>query len=117
MGERVPVRAGEVEFYVEVAEGGDTARGMQTIGDKEPRDGPGPFLFDGVRDTVGAIAGQLVEVWDKVAPDEARVEFSLAVSAKSGKLTGLLVDASGDAALKVALVWRRGNTRGNTPAP
>jgi hypothetical protein len=108
------VRAGEVEFYVEVAEsgeggdGGDTARGMQTIGDRDRQE---PMLFDGVRDTVRAIAGQLVEVWDAVAPDEARVEFSLAVSAKSGKLTGLLVDAGGDAALKVALVWRRGTPR------
>jgi hypothetical protein len=44
MGQRVPVRAGDVEFYVEVAEGGDgggdadTTRGMQTIGDGCPAD-------------------------------------------------------------------------------
>lgn len=110
MGTQVPVRAGEVEFYVELAEASETG-GLQTIGEKRSGTGDeGPLLFDGVRDTMRAIAGQIVEVWEAVAPDEARVEFSLAVSAKAGKLTGLLVDASGDAALKVALVWRRGTT-------
>jgi len=91
------VEADGIEFFAEVA------------------DGPGPrtvaadraLLFDGVRDTVEAVAGQLAQVWEKVKPSEARVEFGLALTARAGKLTGLLVDADGTASLTVALTWKR----------
>jgi hypothetical protein len=75
--------------------------GMQPVADGDA------FLFDGVRDTVQAIADQLAAVWEKVAPAEATVEFGLGVEAKAGKLTGLLVDGKGNASLNVTLVWRR----------
>lgn len=94
------VQAGGVEFFVEVADGG----GPQTVGlDKA-------LSFDGVRDTIEAVAGQLGQVWQKVRPAEASVEFGLSLTAKSGKLTGLLVDADGQASLKVTLTWRAPET-------
>jgi hypothetical protein len=90
------VRIGDVEFLVEVVENA----GPQTVGVGEI------FSFDGVRDTIEAISGELASVWHKVRPAEASVEFALAVSAKTGKLTGLIVEGDGSASLKVTLTWR-----------
>jgi hypothetical protein len=90
------VRAGDVEFFAELADGG----GPRTVGVADA------LSFDGVRDTVEAIASQLAQVWDRVKPCEASVEFGLSLTAKAGKLTGLLVDADGSASLKVTLMWK-----------
>jgi len=57
-------------------------------------------------DNLSAIAAQLAHVWDEVKPSEASVEFGLSLTAKTGKLTGLLVDADGSASLKVTLRWK-----------
>ncbi len=65
--------------------------------------------FDGVRDTVEALAAELAGVWQRVRPSEATVEFGLNVTAKSGKLTGLLVEGGGEATLKVTLTWGPGS--------
>ena len=62
--------------------------------------------FEGVRETVQAIALQLTTVWEQVKPDEARVECGLALTAKAGKLTGLLVEGGSSASLTVGLMWR-----------
>jgi hypothetical protein len=95
MGQPVLVRADGVDFYAEVAETG----GPQTVGLDEV------LSFDGVRDTVGAIGRELTKAWEDVRPAEASVEFALKLSAKSGKLTGLLVEGGGEASLKVTLTW------------
>ncbi len=97
MGQPVAVRVGDVEFFVEVADGG----GARTVGLDEA------FTFDGVRDTIEAIAAQLAEVWEKVRPNEASIEFGLSLTAKNGKLTGLIVEGGGTASLKVTLAWTR----------
>jgi hypothetical protein len=89
--------AGGVEFFVALADGG----GPQTVSLDRV------LSFDGVRDTVEAVASQLGQVWEKVKPSEASVEFGLALTAKAGKLTGLLVDAGGEASLTVTLTWKR----------
>ncbi len=98
MGQPVLVQAGGVEFFVEVADAG----GPRTVGLDQA------LSLDGVRDTVEAIAAQFVGVWERVKPSEARVEFGLTVTAKTGKLTGLLVEGGGQAALTVALTWKAG---------
>jgi Trypsin-co-occurring domain 1 len=90
------VRIGDVEFYVEVADGG----GPRPVGAERA------LSFEDVRDTVGAIAEQLAQVWRKVRPDEARVEFGINATAKTGKLTGLLVEGGASAALKITLTWK-----------
>jgi hypothetical protein len=91
------VRAGGAEFYVEVADAG----GPTTIREGEV------LSFDGVRATVEAVAAELAQAWEKVKPSEASVEFGLKLTAKSGRLTGLLVEGGGEASLKVTLTWKR----------
>ncbi|MGH3990965.1 MAG: CU044_2847 family protein [Pseudonocardiaceae bacterium] len=97
MAERVLVTAGGAEFYVEVSDAG----GPTTIRDE------GPLSFDGVRATVQGIATELAEVWQKVKPSEASVAFGLKLTAKSGKLTGLVVEGGGEASLTVTLTWQQ----------
>jgi hypothetical protein len=91
------VQGGGAEFYVELAE----TAGPQPVGVDQV------LSFDGVRDTIEALADQLGQVWDRVKPSEASVEFGLSLTAKSGKLTGLLVDAGGEASLTVTVTWKR----------
>ena len=101
------VRIGDVEFFVEVAAGG----GPQPVGADRA------LSFDAVRDTVEAVASQLALVWQKVRPSEATVEFGLSATAKTGKLTGLLVDGGGAAALKISLTWRSGEAGADREPP
>jgi hypothetical protein len=89
------VRVNGVDFYVQVADGD----GPRTVGYDQA------LSFDGVRDTISAIAGQISEACRRVSPAEASVEFGLALTAKTGKLTGLLVEGGGSASLKVTLSW------------
>lgn len=96
MAESVPVRAGDVEFFVEVPE----VQGVQTVGLDDV------LSFDGVRDTIQVIGEQLTAAWEKVKPSEASVEFGLKLTAKSGRLTGLIVDGSGEASLTIKLTWK-----------
>lgn len=90
------VRVGDADFFVELADG---------VGPRKVAAGDA-FTFEGVRETVEAVAGQLAQVWDRVKPAEARVDFGLSLTAKSGRLTGLIVDGGGAASLTVALTWK-----------
>jgi hypothetical protein len=93
------VTAGGAEFYVEVVGPG----GPTTV-----RDNGGAMSLDGVRATIEGIATELAGVWRRVQPSEATVEFGLKVSAKSGKLTGLVVEGGGEATLNITLTWKQG---------
>lgn len=95
MSEDVLVRSGEAEFWVRV----DDAGGPSPIGLGDA------LSFEGVRKTVEEIGSQLSTAWDRVKPSEAVVEFGLMLTAKSGKLTGLIVDGEGEGSLKVTLTW------------
>jgi hypothetical protein len=97
VGERQLVREGDAEFFVEVVGGG----GPQTVGLDQA------ISFDGVRETIEAIGGSLTSAFERARPDTATAEFALAVTAKAGKLTGLLVDGEGSASLKITLSWKR----------
>lgn len=99
MGQPALVRTGTTEFFVELTEGS----GPQTVGIADA------LSFDGVRGTVEAIGDQLAAAWDRVRPDEATVEFGLNLTAKSGKLTGMLIEGSGEAALRITLTWKAGS--------
>ncbi|WP_112139150.1 CU044_2847 family protein [Glycomyces dulcitolivorans] len=102
MGQLVPVKIGDAEFYVEAVDPDDG--GLAPISDEEIE----PQTFEGIRRTVEAVTGELVQAWEQVRPDEATVTFGVAASLKSGKLTGLLFDAKGEASLQVTLTWKRG---------
>jgi hypothetical protein len=92
------VSAGSAQFWVEVEE----ASGPTTV-----RDDGGVLSFDGVRATVEGIAAELTQAWASVKPTEASVAFGLKLTAKSGKLTGLLVEGGGEASLTVTLTWKQ----------
>ena len=98
MAQRQLVSAGGSEFYVEVADTG----GPTTIDT-----GFSALAFDGVRATIEGIATELSLAWERVKPSEAVVEFALKLTAKSGKLTGLLVEGGGEATLTVKLTWKQ----------
>jgi hypothetical protein len=96
MGQPVLVRAEGAEFYVQLAEtAGPQAVGLDQV-----------LSFEGVRETVTAIGQELAKAWEVVKPAEASVELALKLVVKSGKLTGLLVEGGGEAALKVTLTWK-----------
>jgi Trypsin-co-occurring domain 1 len=97
MAEQRLVRAGGAEFYVEVSDTGGPAAIRSD----------GVLSFDGVRATVEGIATELSKAWEKVRPSEASVEFALKLTAKSGKLTGLVVEGGGEASLRVTLAWKQ----------
>ena len=61
--------------------------------------------FEGVTDSIEAIASSIVTTFDKVKPKKAKVEFGLKIATKSGKLTNLLVSGSGEANLNITLEW------------
>ena len=92
--QRVMVTTGGITFAAEVVEDETHAEDSQLL------------PFDGVSRTIESIANDLTKVWQKVRPYEARVEFGLSLTAKSGKLTGLLVEGGGAASLTIALTWR-----------
>ena len=62
--------------------------------------------IDGAMDAVKGIASKIHGVLETVSPQEASVEFGVKLAAKSGKLTGLLVEGSGDASFKITLKWK-----------
>lgn len=95
MSDEVLIRSGDTEFWVRVADTG----GPSTIGLSKA------LSFDGVRQTIEEIGGQLSTAWDRVKPSEAVVEFGVTLTAKSGVLTGLIVEGSGEANFKVTLTW------------
>src|SRR5687768_8389765 len=91
----VLVTSNGVDFYVEV----------ETTPGPSPIEGLSSHSFEHVRETVEQISMELSKAWEKVRPTEASVEFGLKVTAKSGKLTGLLVEGGAEAALNVKLTW------------
>ncbi|MGH3844849.1 MAG: CU044_2847 family protein [Pseudonocardiaceae bacterium] len=95
MSEDILVRSGEAEFWVRV----DEAGGPSPIGLGDA------LSFEGVRKTVEEIGSQLSAAWERVKPGEAVVEFGLTLTAKSGKLTGLIIDGEGECSFKITLTW------------
>lgn len=54
---------------------------------------------------IEGIARTLAEVWKKVKPQKATVEFALQLAVESGQLTALLMQGSTEANLKICLEW------------
>jgi hypothetical protein len=66
-----------------------------------------PFPLSDVGLSIGAIADAVTGAITRVAPDEAEVEFGVDVGVESGQLTSLLVKGTGNATLKVRLLWKK----------
>lgn len=63
--------------------------------------------FDGVGDSIEAIAQRITGSLQRINPKRASVEFGVDVGVESGALTALLVKGTGTATLKVTLEWER----------
>lgn len=66
--------------------------------------------FDGVTDSIQAIAASIESLLSRVSPNHASVELGFDIGVESGALTALLVKGTGSATIKVTLDWQRGST-------
>ncbi len=68
--------------------------------------------FDGVTNSIEAIADRVTAALERAKPDKAVVEFGIDVGVESGGLTGLLATGTGSATLKITLEWEAGAAEG-----
>jgi hypothetical protein len=68
---------------------------------------PATYPFEGVLNSIEAIAATLAKTLDRVQPDKASVEFGIEVAVKEGVLTGLLVKGTTTGNLTVTLEWEK----------
>ncbi|MFI6291722.1 CU044_2847 family protein [Nonomuraea sp. NPDC050790] len=61
--------------------------------------------FTAVADTLRGVSESVLDALRKARPDEVTVEFGMNVSAKSGRLSSLLVSADAAADFKITLKW------------
>lgn len=66
---------------------------------------------------VTSVARSLAAPLRAVRPDEVSVEFGIELTAKAGKVVGLLADGETKAGIKVTLTWNSGPPAPDTPAP
>ncbi|MEU9090786.1 CU044_2847 family protein [Streptomyces sp. NPDC048428] len=66
---------------------------------------------------VTSVARSLAVPLRAVRPDEVSVEFGIELTAKSGKVVGLLADGEAKGAIKVTLTWNGGGPPVDPPAP
>lgn len=63
--------------------------------------------FEKVAHAVEGVAQTLTNIWKKVEPSKAQVEFSVAFTWESGDLLAVFVDSSTTASMKIALEWNK----------
>ncbi|MFD4031846.1 CU044_2847 family protein [Streptomyces sp. NPDC058637] len=66
---------------------------------------------------VTSVARSLAEPLRAVRPDEVSVEFGIELTAKAGKVVGLLADGEAKGAIKVTLTWSGGGPPDAVPPP
>lgn len=126
-GPVVPAKAqfegGEVRVQVQLSEAAlaampdddDPEREVGIFGKKNV---PSEVLpLEDVGHSIGAIAAAMSAAIAKVAPDEAEVEFGVDVGVEAGQLTSLLVKGTGNATLKVRLLWKKGSGSADPGSP
>jgi hypothetical protein len=64
--------------------------------------------FDGVTNSIEAIADRVTAALESAKPRKAAVEFGIDVGVETSGLTGLLAKGSGSATLKITLEWEPG---------
>jgi Trypsin-co-occurring domain 1 len=78
----------------------------RTAGDTETQVSVRDLLsFDGVTDSIEAIAQRVTAALASVKPNKATAEFGLDIGIESSGLTGLLAKGTGTATLKITLEW------------
>ncbi|WP_432073367.1 CU044_2847 family protein [Streptomyces wuyuanensis] len=73
--------------------------------------------MESLHGVVTGVARSLAGPLRAVRPDEVSVEFGIELTAKAGKVVGLLADGEAKGAIKVTLTWNGGGPPGGDPAP
>jgi hypothetical protein len=84
--------------------GGGTGEGATKVGALDR------FDFAGVAGTLGGVGEAIQAAMAKAKPRTVKVELGIEMVLKSGKLTGLIVEGSGTADLRVTMEWGDGST-------
>ncbi|MCX5503153.1 hypothetical protein OG887_27840 [Streptomyces sp. NBC_00053] len=71
---------------------------------------------ESLQGVVTSVARSLAEPLRSVRPDEVSVEFGIELTAKSGKVVGLLADGEAKGSIKVTLTWNGGGPPLDPPA-
>ncbi|MFD0026315.1 CU044_2847 family protein [Streptomyces sp. NPDC058382] len=72
---------------------------------------------ESLQSVVTSVARSLAVPLRAVRPDEVSVEFGIELTAKSGKVVGLLADGEAKGAIKVTLTWNGGGPPVDPPPP
>lgn len=81
-------------FYIQAKiQGGESNAGIRTAS------------FEKVSQAIEGVARKLNEVWKKVEPQKASVEFGVEFTIGSGDLMALIVENSTTASMKITLEW------------
>ncbi|MCX4729538.1 CU044_2847 family protein [Streptomyces sp. NBC_01363] len=72
---------------------------------------------ESLQGVVTSVARSLAEPLRAVRPDEVSVEFGIELTAKSGKVVGLLADGEAKGSIKVTLTWSGGGPPLDPPPP
>lgn len=72
---------------------------------------------ESLHSVVTGVARSLAVPLRAVRPDEVSVEFGIELTAKSGKIVGLLADGEAKAAITVTLTWNGGGPPVDPPPP
>lgn len=72
---------------------------------------------ESLHSVVTSVARSLAVPLRAVRPDEVSVEFGIELTAKSGKVVGLLADGEAKGAIKVTLTWNGGGPPVDPPPP
>ncbi|MGW2557911.1 CU044_2847 family protein [Streptomyces sp. NPDC001514] len=70
---------------------------------------------ESLQGVVTGVARSLAEPLRAVRPDEVSVEFGIELTAKAGKVVGLLADGEAKGAIKVTLTWTGGGPPVDSP--
>ncbi|WP_432743707.1 hypothetical protein H7827_07750 [Streptomyces sp. JH002] len=73
--------------------------------------------LDSLRGLIGGVAASLAEGLRGVRPDEVSVTFGVELTARAGKIVGLLADGETKGSLTVTLSWHGTPPAGPEPAP
>ncbi|MFD7511399.1 CU044_2847 family protein [Streptomyces sp. NPDC059853] len=73
--------------------------------------------LDSLRGLIGGVAASLAEGLRGVRPDEVSVTFGVELTARAGRIVGLLADGETKGSLTVTLTWQGSPPAAPDPAP
>ena len=106
-GSVVPIELDGVLLTVQTV--GEDAGGAADISDRR-------WDLEQVQAAITKLAKLAQEAVVQVAPQEATIEFGVAIKTEAGRLTGLLVSGGAEASFKITLTWKQPEVGPAVPA-